>query len=631
LPKQPTTSIGSTTRDRIRDDRTAPAPPTEPEDRPPGEPEATGGAGRDPWRLLRRLRPGPQPLFLLLFLGLAGWMFKGIWASPTSITLEGGNGDAGIFMWFLRWIPFALEHGHDLLVTYHLNYPDGVNLMWNTSLPLPGLLLTPVTTTWGPVLSFNLLLVLGYGLSAWCAYLAIRRFAAGHLAAVVGGLVYGFSPAMRVQSHHLHMTLAFLVPLMLLALHEILVRQKRSPWLVGAGLGLMAGCQLLIGEELLAMTALLGFAMFLLLVLGNLRQVRERWAHAAKAFGAALVVVAAIIVPPLSVQFTGPQRIHGDIQQTNYSNDLQGFILPGWPQALRYDAGADLVSHFAGGNSAYLGLPLLLVLVALGVRWRSSPVVRVGLALMGVAALLSLGPTLLVGGRDTGIPLPWAFFEDLPLLPSLIPARLAQLTALFAGLLLAVFLQAVWRQGGWRRPATVVVALLVLLPLWPSATIPTERVATPAFFTGPAVQQLPRDGVTLVLPMPYRRISTPMTWQAEAGLWFRMPGGYFIGPQGDSEKPRFDAIPTSASMTFTRIFAGQPPPPLTGPRRRAIARDFVRWRVGSVVVGPMQHQQAMVGFLTGLLGKEPQAVDGVFLWRDPVVVLTDKGRPPQPS
>ncbi len=114
-------------------------------------------------------------------------------------------------MWFLRWVPFALAHGHDLLVTHHLNYPDGVNLMWNTSLPLPGLLLAPVTDAWGPVLSFNLLLVLAYGLSAWCAYLAIRRFVPGHLAAAVGGLIYGFSPAMRVQSHHLHMSLAFLV------------------------------------------------------------------------------------------------------------------------------------------------------------------------------------------------------------------------------------------------------------------------------------------------------------------------------------------------------------------------------------------------------------------------------------
>jgi hypothetical protein len=569
-----------------------------------------------------------QPLFLLAFLGLAGWMFAPSWSSPTTTTLEGGNGDTAIFVWFLRWVPFALEHGHDLLVSHHLNYPDGVNLMWNTSLPLPGLVLAPVTAIWGPVLSFNVLLVLAYGLSAWCAYLAIRRFAPAHLAAAVGGLVYGFSPAIRVQSHHLHMSLAFLVPLMLLGLHEALVRQRRSPWLVGAGLGAMAGCQLLIGEELLAMTALLGFAMFLLLVLSNLRRLRDRWVYAAKAFGAALVLLAAIVVWPLSVQFTGPQRIHGDIQKTNYSNDLQGFILPGWPQALSHDGAAELVAGFAGGNSAYLGLPLVLVLVVLAVRWRSSGVVRVGLALMVVAAVLSLGPTLLVGGRDTGIPLPWAFFDDLPLLPSLIPARLAQLTALFAGLLLAVFLHAVWREGGWRRPAAAAVALAVLVPLWPAATVPAEKVATPAFFTSPAVRELPRDGVTLVLPWPYRRIAEPMTWQAEAGLWFRMPGGYFIGPRGDSEQPRFDAVPTSASMTFTRIFAGVPPPRLTRPRRRALAHDFVRWRVGSVVVGPMPNQAAMIGFLTELLGREPQAVGEVYLWRDPVVVLTDLGEQP---
>jgi hypothetical protein len=595
----------------------------------PAPVEETQETGDVRWRRLRRLRPGLQPVFLVGFLGLAVWMFAPAWSSPTTTTLEGGNGDPAIFMWFLRWVPFALEHGHDLLVTHHLNYPDGVNLMWNTSLPLPGLLLAPVTSTWGPVLSFNLLLVLAYGLSAWCGYLAIRRFAPGHLAAAVGGLVYGFSPAIRVQSHHLHMSLAFLVPLMLLALHEILVRQRRSPWLVGAGLGLMAGSQLLIGEELLAMTAVLGFAMFLLLVLTNLRRLRERWAYAAKAFAAGLVVVSAIIVVPLSVQFTGPQRIRGDIQKTNYSNDLQGFILPGWPQALAHDGAAELVEGFAGGNSAYLGLPLLMVLVVLGVRWRSSGVVRVGLALMATAAVLSLGPTLMVGGRDTGIPLPWAFFDDLPLLPSLIPARLAQLTALFAGLLLAVFLQAVWRGGGWRRPAAVAVALLVLLPLWPAATVPAEEVATPAFFTGPAVRELPRDGVTLVLPWPYRRIAKPMTWQAEAGLWFRMPGGYFIGPQRDSEQPRFDAVPSSGSITFARIFAGVPPPRLTGPRRRALARDFVRWRVGSVVLGPMPNQAAMVSFLTDLLGRGPQLVDGVYLWRDPVVVLSDPAeRPP---
>ena len=56
----------------------------------------------------------------------------------------------------------------------------------------------------------------------------------------------------------------------------------------------------------------------------------------------------------------------------------------------------------------------------------------------------------------------------------------------------------------------------------------------------------------------------------------------------------------------------------------ALARDFVRWRVGSVVVGPMPNQAVMVRFLTDLLGARPEKVGGVYLWRDPKVVLVDR-------
>src|SRR5919108_2303585 len=125
------------THDPVPDERTAPA-----EDRPdPGEP------GRR--RLPDRWRVPVQPLFLVAFLGLAMWLLAPAWSSPTTTALGGGIGDSAIFMWFLRWIPFALEHGHDPLVAHHLNYPDGVNLMWNTSLVLPGLLLALRTTRFG--------------------------------------------------------------------------------------------------------------------------------------------------------------------------------------------------------------------------------------------------------------------------------------------------------------------------------------------------------------------------------------------------------------------------------------------------------------------------------------------------
>jgi hypothetical protein len=39
----------------------------------------------------------------------------------------------------------------------------------------------------------------------------------------------------------------------------------------------------------------------------------------------------------------------------------------------------------------------------------------------------------------------------------------------------------------------------------------------------------------------------------------------------------------------------------------------------------MPNREAMVAFMTDLLGRPPQVVEGVYLWRDPVVVLEDTG------
>lgn len=559
----------------------------------------------------------PQPLFLLIYLGLAMLLFAPAWSSPTTTVLRGGDGDPAIFIWFLRWIPSAVDRGWPLLFSVHLNFPDGVNLMWNTSVPLLGLALVPVTSRWGPVLTLNVVFVLAHGLSAWAAYLAIRRYVPGHLAAAVGGLVFGFSPAILSQGSHPHMSFAVLAPLMLLAVDEIVVRQRRSPWLIGPLLGLMAGCQLLIGEELLAATVLFGVLLVLALVLNNPRAVldRRRVLRALLAFSLAAVVGLGIAAWPLSVQFTGPQRIDGDIIKTNYSNDLLGFVIPASPRLFLLQRGAEQVRQFAGGNTPYLGVPLLLVPLVLVVRcWRRS-VVRVGAVMLLLAAVFSMGPYLHVGGRATTVGLPWAPFDRMAVIANLIPSRLAMFTALFAGLLLAVYLRMVWEGGGWRRLAAAGVAAAALVSLLPSRPVPADRVQTPPFFTGDAVRRLSEGSVALVLPYPNRGVSVAMTWQAEAGMWFRMPGGYFIGPTRDG-RPRFGANPNTATRTFGLIQRGRPAPRLTGGRRRALAANLADWEVDTVVVGPMDHQATMLRFLTDLFGRPPTRVDGVWLWRD---------------
>ena len=573
----------------------------------------------------------PPPLFLLVYLALAMLLFAPAWSSPTTTVVRGGYGDPAIFMWFLRWIPAALHHGWPLLFSDHLNVPDGVNLMWNTSLPLLGLVLAPVTSRWGPVLTLNLVFVLAHGLAAWAAYLAIRRYVPGQLAAAAGGLVFGFSPAILSQASHPHMSFAVLAPLMLLAVDEIVVRQRRPPWVAGPLLGLMTGCQLLIGEELLAATVLFGVLLVLVLMLNNPRAVldRRRVLHALVAFALAAVVGLGIAAWPLSVQFTGPQRVNGDIITSNHSSDLLGFVVPASPGVFVVHRGAGPARRLGGGNTPYLGVPLLLVPVVLvGRRWRR-PVVRVGTVMLLLAAVLSMGPYLQVGGRATAVGLPWAPFDRMAIIASLLPSRLGIFTALFAGLLLAVYLDAVWRGGGWRRLAAAGVAAAALVPLLPNRPVPADRVPSPAFFTGGAVRRLPEGSVALVLPYPNRGLSVAMTWQAEAGMWFRMPGGYFIGPTRGG-RPRFGANPNSASQAFGVIERGRPAPPLTGGRRRALAANLAGWEVDTVVVGPMDHQATMLRFLTDLFGRPPAPVGGVWVWRDPLVRLLRRA-PPAPS
>jgi hypothetical protein len=576
-----------------------------------------------------RLRAGrTQLLMLLAFLGLAVLLLGSTWTSPTTRTLGAGIGDPGVFAWFLRWTPFAIGRQISPLFSDHLNHPDGINLMWNTWVPLPGLLLSPLTLTFGPVLTLNVLLTLAYGLSAWSAYMAIRRYVPYHGAAAVGGLVYGFSPTMIAHSHHLNLILVFLLPWLLVLVDEILVRQRRSPVWLGVTLGVVAAAQVLIGEELFAGTVLLGVLLLVVLVAMHPRSVPGRARYSAMAFAVSLVVFEVLVAWPLNAQLTGPARVHGDItEEVRGSSDLLAVVTPNRLLAIAPDAAIRFGDRFVGTKETYLGIPLLLVVAVVLVR-RRSPVVRIGFAMLLGCLVLSLGSRLRVGGDHTLVRLPWTVVESLPLLRNMVPSRLAVFTALFAGLLLAVAVEDLWQGGGWWRRATAVAtAVLVLAFLAPAAPLPSwPVVATPPFFTTSAVHRLPRDEVALVVPFPRKgRANQAMVWQTEAGMRFKMPGGYFVGPDA-SGGALHEAPPTATSNALDHIQRGGRPPDLTPALRRQIAQDFARWGVRSVVLGPMPHRRVMAGFLTDLLGRPPDRLAGVEMWADATVAPTTRRR-----
>ncbi len=100
-------------------------------------------------------------LALLAYLLLAVGIFSSTWVNPAGSWI-GSPKDPQLFIWYLGWIPHKLT-----LFSDYLSYPDGVNLMWNTSMIFPALVLWPVTAVFGPVVAYNVLVTAGIALSAW--------------------------------------------------------------------------------------------------------------------------------------------------------------------------------------------------------------------------------------------------------------------------------------------------------------------------------------------------------------------------------------------------------------------------------------------------------------------------------
>ena len=111
-----------------------------------------------------------------LSIALAMAMWHVAWRHPFTTQL-GTPGDSDEYSWFLAWIPYSIGHGLDPLISHYVNFPNGVNLMWNTSVILPGFIMSPVTLIFNAAFSYNILITAAPALGATFAYVAFRRWA----------------------------------------------------------------------------------------------------------------------------------------------------------------------------------------------------------------------------------------------------------------------------------------------------------------------------------------------------------------------------------------------------------------------------------------------------------------------
>lgn len=554
---------------------------------------------------MRRIVSFPAGL-LVLYCILAVAAFWPAWKSPTGRWI-GGPRDPDLFIWSLGWMTFALTHAHDPLITNFIAYPDGISLLWNTTVPFAGVVLTPFTLLFGAVFSYNVLSTLALALSAWAAYFAFRRYTTD-IAAAVGGLLFGFGPFTLSQAYD-HPQISFEVypPVMLLLLDEILVRQRRSAIRLGLLLSLATLIQLLMGQEMALATVLVAVVAIAVLAVMHRRELRARLPYAARALGVAMGVFLVIGAYPLAVLFFGSGRWHGAAQLPDtFVTDLLAFVVPTHNQELTFGATERIARTFTGPSEwdAYIGIPLLLLTVYIVVRWWGDALVRFLAVLAVIGAVLSLGPRLHVKGESLPIRLPWVVPQRIPLLESILPARFAVFTLLAIALLVAIFISRT------RLSPVAVAAILVVafLPAFPNLPYASQPAASPAFFEDHA-ELIPDDSVAIVAPPAGLASATarPMVWQADAGFRFRMPGAYAItGPQ----------TRTAVMAHINDILHGESPPPLTPAYTKQLRCSIVRLHARTVVVGPMRlGREKIVQLFRTLLQRPPEQIGGVQLWR----------------
>ncbi len=121
-------------------------------------------------------------------------------------------------------------------------------------------------------------MTLSLALASFLAFLVIRRWVPGVVAAAVGGALYGFSPYMTGQLlGHVNLVLSGVTPpLALMLLDEILVRRRRRPFTLGLLTALLAVVQFFIAQEVLLTEIIVALIVTVILAITHRHDVRER-------------------------------------------------------------------------------------------------------------------------------------------------------------------------------------------------------------------------------------------------------------------------------------------------------------------------------------------------------------------
>jgi hypothetical protein len=576
-------------------------------------------------------------------LALALYVTHGLWQAPYTSAISDNVSDQAFFEWTLGYGVYLLGHGGDPFFTTLMNVPLGVNLAANTSITAYAILFAPLTKLAGPQISLLTILTLNLAGSAFAWYLFLcRRLVRNRVAAALGGIFAGFAPGFIAHANgHLNWTSGWIAPVVI---GQLLKLREPGRWLRnGIVLGVLLGVSFSIAAEGLFFTALAGGVFMITWSAARATRAEARAAlpTVLAALGVTAVVAGALLAYPLYLLFAGPQTFSGTgFNQRHYAEDLASYFA--YPDR-SLAAWAGLGNHLAPNpteETSFFGLPLMILIVAaLVLLWRrADPGRRATLRALavvgGVFLVVSLGPRLQFFHHDTDIPLPYALLARLPLFDSALPARFALVLAGVFAVVLALLADELLHPAPARPLSPGVQGMfaaalaVALVPLFPLPLLYTARAAEPRFIAGGDWKRyVPANGVLSALPFAINVAADGQRWQAytmaRGGRQFRIPDGYFLGPDVDGKdgKGRIGAVPRRTDWLFLRAAIYGYVADIDNWDRAQARADLQYWGVDALflpdrLTGPdgLLFRSAVEITATDLLGP-PERVDDVLVWR----------------
>ncbi len=442
----------------------------------------------------------------------------------------GNRRDPQIFIWCFQWWPHAIAQRLDAFHPRIIWAPEGVDLAWVTSVPLPSLIAAPLTARYGAVVSYNLAILLMPALAALTAFLLVRRIAGSTWPAMLGGYLFGFSPYMigHQAGGHLVLTAVFLAPvavyLALLRLEEKITR----PWFVIA-LATALICQFLISLEIFATIVMFGAVALIvawLTIPAISARIRDLAILSAMALGASVVALTPYLY---RVVVASGLSSHPLWNTTPFGTDLLEIVIPTSTLMLGHlppiQAISSRYSHNLIENGAYLGLPLVIIVVLfLKSRWKR-PEARFVAIMLATLYVASLGARLHLAGYML-FGMPWKLLTRVPLINSAFPARFSMYIFLIVAVVAPLWI-AELRASAAVKTAIVAAVVLFMLPNLNAGRFVYE-LDTPDFFRSGSYRKYLTPGET-ILALPFGEMGSSMYWQAAAKMYFGIAEGHF-GP-----------------------------------------------------------------------------------------------------